>query len=163
MRLPLRRSSMLGALALAGAVSGTGITGNVYAASSAGAEVRCCRHSKTSCSHSQARCLGSVALALRSFRRSRLVSEIVLILQAGYAFLMRYFPVISIDNCPAEYFASWSKCSAAIAQIQYTHINMSPNIAANAEAIFLTPFLEAFSCWAQEKYIAVMRLVRCQI
>jgi hypothetical protein len=44
---------------LAGAAGGTGITGNVYAASSAGAE-------------------------------------------AGYAFLMRYFPVISIDNCPAE-------------------------------------------------------------
>merc|ERR1719478_2004540 len=50
---------VFGAWALAGAVSGTGITGNVYAASSAGAE-------------------------------------------AGYAFLMRYFPVISIDNCPAE-------------------------------------------------------------
>jgi hypothetical protein len=50
---------VFGKFALAGAAGGTGITGNVYAASSAGAE-------------------------------------------AGYAFLMRYFPVISVDNCPAE-------------------------------------------------------------
>merc|ERR1719478_1040944 len=50
---------VFGKFALAGAAAGTGITGNVYAASSAGAE-------------------------------------------AGYAFLMRYFPVISVDNCPAE-------------------------------------------------------------